>query len=329
MKQCAMVGGGSWATALTKVLTENGFRVQWWLRNAEGVRLLREQHHNPHYLSSIRFLPSHIQPTTDLSEVVSNNDVVYLAVPSAYVGTVLQSLPSDCFRQRLFVSAVKGMIPGKHMLVSEFLEHQFGVSPAHIATIAGPSHAEEVAMEKRTCLTIAAQQEQVAQRIQAMLTCAYVQCTISDDVTGTEYSAVLKNIYAIAAGIYMGLGYGDNFHAVLVSNSIEEMERFLSHVHPIRRDIKDSAYLGDLLVTAYSAFSRNRTLGVMIGKGYSVHNALLSMQMVAEGYFASACIHQINQRYQVPMPIAHATYRVLYERADARQVFDDLSRLLY
>lgn len=328
MTAAAMLGGGSWATALVKVLTTNGIRVHWWMRNEAVAEALRRHHHNPRYLSAVQFEPQLIVPTTRLQEVVSAAPVVFLAVPSAFLASVMQQVPSGTFRNSIMVSAIKGMIPEKNLLVAEYLRKYCDVPEQNIVSISGPSHAEEVAMEKLTCLTLAARAEPVATSIAGLLRCDFVQCSISDDLYGTEYSAVLKNIYAIAAGIYAGLDYGDNFQAVLLSNCIEEMERFLRVVQPITRDIKDSAYLGDLLVTAYSAFSRNRTLGTMLGRGYSLQAALLQMKMVAEGYYASACIHEVNQRHGVPMPIAEATYEVLHQQANAQSVFMRLSKMI-
>lgn len=323
-----MLGGGSWATALVKVLNTNGVMVHWWMRDAGVAETLRRHHHNPRYLSAVQFDPQLIAPGTHLEETIGSADIIFLAIPSAFVAQVLNPLAPELFQNKTVVSAVKGMIPGRNMLMAEYLRSQLGVQEDCIVNISGPSHAEEVAMEKLTCLTLAARNEQNASRIADLLRCAFIQCTLSDDLYGTEYSAVLKNIYAIAAGIYSGLDYGDNFLAVFLSNCIEEMERFLRKVQPITRDIKDAAYLGDLLVTAYSAFSRNRTLGTMLGRGYSVQNSLLQMNMVAEGYYASACIHAINRQHQVPMPIADATYDVLHGQAEARRVFGQLSRMI-
>ena len=317
-----MIGGGSWATALVKVLNENHHVVDWWIRNPKIIEHLRSKHHNPDYISSVNFSPELISPSINLKEIISKNEIVFLAVPSAFLKIVIKKLPPDHFKNKLIISAIKGMIPDENLLIAEYLEKYFKVEEGNIINISGPSHAEEVALEKLSYLTMACSNTTNADRGCKILSCEYVRCTPSDDVYGTEYAAVLKNIYAITAGIFHGLGYGDNFHAVLISNCIEEMERFLKTVHPITRDIKDSAYLGDLLVTAYSQFSRNRTLGAMIGKGYSVKNALLEMNMVAEGYYASKCIHEVNRKFNVRMPIAESTYKVLHENGVA---FDDMN----
>lgn len=312
-----MIGGGSWATALVKVLNENKQAVHWWIRDEKVRSHLVREGNNPRYLSSVNFLPSLVHPGNHLEKVFEECSTIVLAVPSAFLRDVTAPLSSLHFKNKLIVSAIKGMIPGENLLIAEFLKKQFGAEEKNIVNISGPSHAEEVALEKLTYLTLACADPSQAARACSLFNCRYVRCSPSDDVYGTEYAAVLKNIYAITAGIFHGLGFGDNFHAVLVSNCIEEMERFLRAVHPITRDIKDSAYLGDLLVTTYSQFSRNRTLGTMIGKGYSVKNALLEMNMVAEGYYASKCIHEVYRQFGVHMPIADATYRTLHENATA------------
>ena len=324
----AMIGGGSWATALVKVLNENHHKVHWWIRNPDIITHLKQKHSNPAYISAVKFQPELIEPTNALGDVIRKNDVIVLAVPSAYLKQTLSSLSPGDFRDKLIISAIKGMIPDENLLIAEFLKKYFGADESGIVNISGPSHAEEVALEKLSYLTLACINEQSARRACDLFSCSYVRCSTSDDVYGTEYSAVLKNIYAITAGIFHGLGYGDNFHAVLVSNCIEEMERFLKAVHPITRDIKDSAYLGDLLVTAYSRFSRNRTLGTMIGKGYPVKNALLEMNMVAEGFNASRCINEVNARFGVRIPVAEATYLVLHCDANAAEEMEKLLPLL-
>ncbi|MCY7410478.1 MAG: NAD(P)H-dependent glycerol-3-phosphate dehydrogenase [Chitinophagales bacterium] len=324
----AMIGGGSWATALVKVLNQNQHHVHWWIRNQAVIDCLKKENHNPDYLSGVKFSPAQISPSNNLEEIFSKAEIIFLAVPSAYIKNVLQKLSPANFQNKIFISAIKGMIPQENLLIAEFLEKEFSVPEKNIINISGPSHAEEVALEKLSYLTLACTNEVNAKLACDLLACKYVRCSTSDDVEGTEYSAVLKNIYAIAAGVFHGLGYGDNFHAVLISNCIEEMERFLKAVHPITRDIKDSAYLGDLLVTAYSQFSRNRTLGAMIGKGYSVKNALLEMNMVAEGYYAAKCVHEINAQHHINIPIVEAVYEILYEEGNAEVILGKVTKLL-
>ncbi|MEO5675680.1 MAG: NAD(P)H-dependent glycerol-3-phosphate dehydrogenase [Chitinophagales bacterium] len=324
----SMIGGGSWATALVKVLTENNHSVHWWARSVRIIAHLQSSHHNPDYISSVNFSPDLIHASNDLEKVFARNEIIVLAVPSAYLKMVLTRLSPDLLKNKIIISAIKGMVPQENLLIAEYLQKAFAVEEKNIVNISGPSHAEEVAQEKLSYLTLAGVSEKNAMLACELLSCKYIRCTASDDVYGTEYSAVLKNIYAITAGIFHGLGYGDNFHAVLISNCIEEMERFLKMVHPITRDIKDSAYLGDLLVTAYSKFSRNRTLGTMIGKGYSVKNALLEMNMVAEGFFAAKCIYEVNRNFGVRIPIAEETYRVLHDNGNASDKMRKITGLI-
>jgi glycerol-3-phosphate dehydrogenase (NAD(P)+) len=323
-----MVGGGSWATALVKILNESNHQVNWWLRGQQAVDHLLKKHHNSHYLSSVSFSPGLISPTNDLREVIRVNDILFLAVPATFLPEVLENFLPEDFQDKIIVSAIKGMIPDKNQIIAAYLYQHLGIPFEKIVIISGPCHAEEVALEKLSYLTLACPDETVALSICELLRCNYLRCISSDDIYGTEYGAVLKNIYALAAGICHGLGYGDNFQAVLISNAIEEMECFVKAVHPISRDIKNSAYLGDLLVTAYSQFSRNRTLGTMIGKGYSVKTALLETNMVAEGYNAAKCIHEVNKQYHVPLLISEATYRILYKGVSARDEMQKVSEKL-
>lgn len=311
-KKIAVIGGGSWATAIVKILSENAASLNWWMRNAESVEYIKQYKHNPNYISSAQLPVEKINISTRLREIVAASDIIILAVPAAFLHETLNELPAELIKTKNFFSAVKGIVPQYNRIVGEYLNEQFDVSLQQIGVITGPCHAEEVAMEKLSYLTIASENNENANYLASLLKCRYINTTVSDDIYGTEYSAVLKNIMAIASGICHGLGYGDNFQAVLISNAIQEMKRFVDAVHPIERDIKDHAYLGDLLVTAYSQFSRNRTFGGMIGKGYSVRSAQLEMNMVAEGYYASKCIQEINQKYKVNMPICEAVYNVLY-----------------
>lgn len=309
----AVIGGGSWATAIVKILTDNKNNVRWWLRNQEYIDHIIKYGHNPRYLSSVQLNFSPETLCNDLEATIKAADIIVLAVPAAFLNTALQGIHPDLFKNKIVVSAIKGIIPEENLIVGEFLHKAFYVPFENIAVISGPCHAEEVALEKLSYLTIACLNTENALLFSQLLATRYIKVKISDDIYGTEYSAVLKNIFAVASGICRGLGYGDNFQAVLISNAIQEIKRFVDTVHPINRDIKDSAYLGDLLVTAYSQFSRNRTFGNMLGKGYSVKSAQLEMNMVAEGYYAASCIHEINRQYKVHMPICRTVYAILYE----------------
>jgi len=311
----AVIGGGSWATAIVKMLCNNAPEIHWWIRNESVVDHIRNYKHNPNYLTSVEFDVSKLSLSTDIRTVVRNADMIIMAVPSAFLKEALAGLTPADFKNKNVFSAIKGIVPEDLLIVGEFFNTIFEMPMEQIGVITGPCHAEEVAMEKLSYLTVASQNTEIASFIASQLNCRYIKTTVSDDIYGTEYSAVLKNVFAIASGIYHGLGYGDNFQAVLISNAIQEIKRFVDVVHPIDRDIKSSAYLGDLLVTAYSQYSRNRTFGAMIGKGYSVKNAQLEMNMIAEGYYGVKCVYELNKKYAVDMPITSSVYRILYEKA--------------
>lgn len=314
LPRIAVLGGGSWATALVKILNDNGIPVTWFIRNEAVIKSLQTVGHNPRYLSSVSFKPEFNTYTTNLTDALASSDTAIVAIPAAFLEESLSEIGNDVWSGKRVVSAVKGMVPGKNMILGDYFQTCKGVSFENFAVISGPCHAEEVAMEKLSYLTLASQNQTLANELCEYFGCRYIKTNPSDDIYGTEYAAVMKNIYAIASGICSGLGYGDNFQAVLISNAIEEMERFVEAVHPISRDIKASAYLGDLLVTAYSQFSRNRTFGMMVGRGYGVKSSQLEMNMIAEGYYASACVNEVNKTFNVDMPIAQAVYNILYNR---------------
>jgi glycerol-3-phosphate dehydrogenase (NAD(P)+) len=311
----AVIGGGSWATALVKIFSENNVKISWWLRAKEDVDHIRQHQTNPNYLSEIQINLKKVKPTTDLKKAVEDSSIIVLAVPAAFIKDVLLKLSPAAFKDKIIVSAIKGMIPEDNILVTEYVSKHFKVGTQCIAVIAGPCHSEEIAMEKRSYLTIAGNDQKNAQEIADLLNCRYVKTSVIKDLSGVEYAAIMKNIIALACGIARGLNYGDNFQSVLVSNSMHEIRRFLTAMHPMKeRDLNASAYLGDLLVTCYSQFSRNRTLGNMVGRGYSVKSAQVEMNMIAEGYYAVKCIHEINKTRNIDMPITRAVYNILYER---------------
>jgi glycerol-3-phosphate dehydrogenase (NAD(P)+) len=313
-KKITVIGGGSWATALVKILCNNGTSINWWMRNEEAVQHILRFRHNPHYLQSVEFDLNKINVGTNLAELVEPADIVIIATPSAFLTSIFEGFPAKLMATKTVFSAVKGIVPEYNAIPARFIHKTFGTPYDAIGIISGPCHAEEVALERLSYLTVAAQDDDVAEEMADLLACRYIKTTTSDDLFGTELSAVLKNVYALASGICSGLGYGDNFQAVLISNAIQEIENFIDEVSPIHRDVKSSAYLGDLLVTAYSKFSRNRTFGFMIGKGYSVKSAQLEMDMIAEGYYATKCVVEINKKFHVEMPILEAVYRILYEK---------------
>ncbi|GAB3770292.1 NAD(P)H-dependent glycerol-3-phosphate dehydrogenase [Spirosoma horti] len=310
-----MVGGGSWATALVKILSENNVSVKWWLRKKSDADHIKTFGHNPSYLSDVQINTRKVKVCTKIKESFKDSDYVILAVPAAFISDALTGLKPADFIGKSVVSAIKGMIPGANQLVTDWVREQYGVPVERMSVIAGPCHAEEVALEKKSYLTIASQNPACAASVADFLRCRFVQTTPVDDIYGIEYSAVMKNIIALACGITRGLGYGDNFQAVLVSNAMQEIRRFVDAVYPKHRDLSGSAYLGDLLVTAYSPFSRNRTFGTLIGRGYTIQSAQAEMNMIAEGYYAVKSIYEINQQFGVNMPITDAVYAILYERA--------------
>lgn len=314
--QIAIIGGGSWATALVKILSGKVDKIQWWLRNPESVHFIRQFRHNPRYLSGVEIDINKVAVTSDIREALLSAEIVILAVPAAFLKTSLEDLTPDFLQRKLIFSAIKGIVPETNQIVGEFVHDHYHVDYDHIGIITGPCHAEEVALEKLSYLTVACQHTGHAAQMAYLLNGRFIRTTVSDDIFGTEYAAVLKNVIAVASGICHALGYGDNFQAVLIANASKEIKRFIDQVQPITRDINDSAYLGDLLVTAYSQFSRNRTFGGMIGKGYSVKSAQMEMNMIAEGFYAVNCIEIINRKYHVDMPICKAVYNVLYQGAN-------------
>ena len=313
-RKIAVIGGGSWATALVKILCNNLDTVNWWMRSQESVDYILSYKHNPKYLQSVEFNLDKINVSNDLKAIIGPADIVIIATPSAFLVEIFENIDQSLFEGKIVFSAVKGIVPEYNAIPARFIHKTFGTPYKKIGIICGPCHAEEVALERLSYLTIACQDERISGEMAKLLACRYIKTTVSDDLFGTEFSAVLKNVYAIASGICAGLGYGDNFQSVLIANAIQEIENFIDEVSPIHRDVKSSAYLGDLLVTAYSKFSRNRTFGFMIGKGYSVKTAQLEMDMIAEGYYAVKCLVEINKKFQVEMPIVEAVNNILYEK---------------
>lgn len=323
----AVIGGGSWATALVKILCENKTKVGWYVRNDTIYNHLLEQGHNPNYLSGVEFDLSKLDLHTDLSGIIKQYDVLIIATPSFYLDRVLSPV-SQSLENKVVFSAVKGIVPEKKVLVGAYLIEKFKVAERHFGIIAGPCHAEEVALERLSYLTVASSNEGVAKQMKDALSCHYIKTSVSDDVIGVEYAATLKNVYAIAVGMAHGLGYGDNFISVLISYAMREMKRFIKHVDKKKRNVNKSAYLGDLLVTAYSVFSRNRMLGNMLGKGYTVKAAMMEMTMIAEGYYGAKTAYELSHSFGGEYPIMQCVYEVLYEKASAKKKMKGLSQLL-
>ncbi|WP_026628407.1 NAD(P)H-dependent glycerol-3-phosphate dehydrogenase [Dyadobacter alkalitolerans] len=325
----AVIGGGSWATALIKILCEqNNVQIRWWLRNQKDIEHIRKFHHNPSYLSDVVLSPRKVKVFEKTTEAVKGADYVILAVPAAFIQEALRDLSSKHLQGKRIVSAIKGMVPDQNMLITDWVSKEYGIDLQETCVIAGPCHAEEVALEKQSYLSIASTECPSAEDFAKLMTCRYVTANPLDDLYGVEYAAVMKNIVALACGITHGLGYGDNFQAVLVSNAMQEIGNFVTALDPRERNMSSSAYLGDLLVTAYSQFSRNRLFGNMIGRGYSVKAAQLEMKMIAEGYYATKSITEMNKIHEVSLPITSAVYRILYEEQAPGMVMDELKKLL-
>jgi glycerol-3-phosphate dehydrogenase (NAD(P)+) len=326
-QKIAVLGGGSWATAIVKMLTENLETVGWYMRSAQAIEHIKKNDHNPKYLRSAELDANRLDLSNDINYMVCKYDVLIFAIPSAFLTSELSKLNESLTGKTIF-SAIKGIIPETGLIVGEHFNKEYDIPLENIGVITGPCHAEEVAMERLSYLTIACQDEDRAKKMAAALESWYINVKTTDDIIGTEYAAVLKNIYAVAAGMAHGLGYGDNFQSVLMSNAIREMKRFIKKVHKMKRNINDSAYLGDLLVTGYSTFSRNRMFGNMVGKGYTVKSAQHEMSMIAEGYYATKSAYKIKEEKDMKTPIIDAVYNVLYADKDPKKEFKKLTNKL-
>ena len=309
----AIIGGGSWATAIAKIVVRHTHHIGWYMRRDDRIEEFRRMGHNPAYLTSVHFDTKEIFFSSDINRIVQDYDTLVFVTPSPYLKNHLKKLKTR-IRNKFVITAIKGIVPDENLVCSEYFHQVYDVPYDNLACIGGPSHAEEVALERLSYLTVGCSDRDKAQAFCEILNSDVIKTKTSSDVIGIEYSSVLNNVYAIAAGICSGLKFGDNFQAVLMSNAVQEMSRFLTAVHPIERSVYDSVYLGDLLVTGYSNFSRNRTFGSMIGKGYSVKSAQIEMEMIAEGFFGTKCMKEINRRMHVNMPILDAVYNILYER---------------
>jgi len=324
-----IIGSGSWATALIKILSENNGDINWYIRNTENIDFIKKNSHNQNYLSSVELNLKKLKISAEINEVVVASDVIIIAIPSEYVNGEIKKIDVD-ISDKIIVCALKGLVPETNLLFGEHMQKHFNVSKDNFLVIGGPCHAEEVALEKLSYLTIGSSNLNLCKLISKKFKCKYINVKASDDVIGIEYASMLKNIFALAVGISNGLGYGDNFQSVLVSNSIKEMKRFISKRHKIKRNINNSAYLGDLLVTGYSSFSRNRMFGNMIGKGYTVRAAQLEMNMVAEGCIATKKAYLLNEESdkKAKTPIIDAVYKILYEKRSAKKIFRELSDII-
>lgn len=307
------MGGGSWATAVAKIVLEKVDHISWYMRRPEVIEDFKRLEHNPSYLTSVHFDVNRISFSSDINEVVRNCDTLIFVTPSPYLKNHLKKL-KEKLHNKFVITAIKGIVPDENLICSEYFRQVFNVPDDNLAVLGGPSHAEEVALGRLTYLTIGCTDEEKAANFADLIASSYVKTKTNSDVIGIEYASVLKNVYAIASGICNGLKYGDNFQSVLVSNAVQEMSRFLNAVYPIERNVYDSVYLGDLLVTSYSNFSRNRVFGTMIGRGYSVKSAQIEMEMIAEGFYGTKCMKEINRHFHVNMSILDAVYNILYEK---------------
>lgn len=326
-KKVAILGNGSWATALAKIVMQNEPSINWYIRRDEVIEQFRQTGKNPDYLCNVAFDPARIAFSSDINKVVSASDILILAIPSPYVKQSLKRIRRP-MNGKIVISAVKGMIPDENQIVTDYLHDQFNMPFERLAVVTGPCHAEEIALDRLSYLTIGCEHRETAVELAKLFETSFVHTTPSIDVVGLEYSSVMKNIYAIAAGMCQSLRYGDNFQAVLISNALQEIKRFLTAASNAPRDTDASGYLGDVLVTGYSKFSRNRQFGQMIGMGYSVKAAQLEMQMIAEGYYGTNCIHIDNERLQVKLPIVEAMYRILYLKESPALVIQELTTKL-
>jgi glycerol-3-phosphate dehydrogenase (NAD(P)+) len=319
-----ILSGGTWGTALAKMVLMNQKHINWFIRRDDQIEGFYKLGHNPSYLTNVKFNLAQITFYSNLERAIKDSDTVIIAIPSPYVKQYFRRIWNSTFRGKFMVSALKGIIPNDNMVMSEYLADNFKIPTENIGVLSGPCHAEEVALERLSFLTAASKDIEKANLLSESISSRILKTRTSNDVVGIELAAVLKNIYAIASGICQGLLYGDNFQAVLMSNCAKEMSLFLNTVVPIERNITDQHYLGDMLVTSYSQFSRNRTLGTMIGKGYSVKTAQLEMEMIAEGYYGAKCIHEMNNRFKVNIPIVETVYKILYERLEPKSAIKNL-----
>ncbi len=320
----AVMGGGSWATALAKIVLSTQDSINWYMRRSDQIEEFRQLGHNPYYITSIKFDTERINFYTNINQVIKDSDTLIFATPSPFVKQHLKKVKTP-MHDKYIISAIKGLVPDENMLITDYFNQYYKVPLDNIAIVGGPCHAEEIALERLSYLTLASPNREFISALSNVFKNHYLRNSICEDVAGIEYASVLKNVYSIVAGICHGMKYGDNFQAVFISNAIQEMKRFVDAVSNIDRDITNSVYLGDLLVTAYSRFSRNRIFGTMIGKGYSVKIAQLEMEMIAEGYYGTKCIYEINQKYKVDMPILNALYSILYERKSPTTVIRKLT----
>jgi len=312
-ERIGIVGGGSMGTAIVKIIQSKSLKLNWYIRNPKIIEHIKDYYHNPDYLTYVQLIPDNLDITDDIKSLIDNSDIIIWAIPSAFLHDTIKSIDRKILKNKIHISSIKGIVSEFNVSVSEYFNKEFDVPYQNIGIIAGPCHAEEVAMEKLSYLTVVSSNQNIIKIIRELLICRYINVNVSSDIIGIEYATVLKNIVAIAAGICFGIGYGDNFQSILTINAINEIERFINVVCPTRRNINDSVYAGDIIVTMYSNFSRNRVFGTLIGKGYSVQYSRIEIKMISEGYYAVKSIHEINKSLNIDLPIINAVYNILYE----------------
>ena len=323
-KTFGILGGGSWGTAIVKILSHNLTTLNWYVRSEENATYIKKFKKNPNYLRSVNLNKNNIRVSSSIEEIIKNSDILILAIPSPFLDLELQKIKLFLNNKYIF-SALKGVVPDSNLVVSEHLNSIYNIPKNKIGIITGPCHAEEVALEKLSYLTIACDDHVLGEYVKSSFETNFIRVKLSRDSIGVEYAAMLKNIYAFMAGVAHGLGYGDNFQSVLISNSVVEMNQFIRIIYKVKRDINDSEYLGDLLVTSYSTFSRNRTLGNMIGKGYSINSAIAEMSMISEGYYATKNAFEISLENKISFNIINAAHEILYKNASSKKIMLELS----
>ena len=326
-KRFGVLGGGSWGTAIIKILLEKNSSLSWYIRNEENINYIKKNKRNPNYLTSLVLNVDKLKISSSVNEVVDNSDILILAIPSPFLNSELKKINSE-LNEKIIFSALKGVVPESNKIVSEHLNLDYNVSFSKIGIITGPCHAEEVALQKLSYLTIACKNQELGEYVRKSLESKFIKAKFTNDTMGVEYASMLKNIYAIIVGVSNGLGYGDNFQSVLISNCVREMKKFIKTIYNLKRDINDTEYLGDLLVTSYSSFSRNRTLGNMLGKGYSLKSAISEMSMISEGYYATKNAYKIGTDKQITFDIINASYDILYKNVSPKKTLKVLATKL-
>lgn len=327
-KSFGVIGAGSWGTALVKMFSENLDKINWYIRNIEIIEGINKSKRNLKYLRHVQLNNKKLNISNDLKKIIEASEILIIAIPSPYIDSTFQN-HKELLKNKIIISASKGVIPKSQLVISQHFHINYAIKKTNLGIISGPCHAEEVALEKLSYLTIGVKRKLLGNYISDKLKSKYIKTSVSTDLIGIEYSATLKNIYSILVGISHGLGYGDNFLSVLISHCAKELKLFMRTIHKTKRDINHSAYIGDLLVTTYSSFSRNRTFGNMIGKGYSVKSAMSEMSMVVEGYYATKNAYEIIKSKKDNFLFIESVYKILYDTNSPKKILKEISEKLY